>query len=167
MRALLLRLRHRSRLSLAPGVRIGRRVRVEVDPGARIVLGPRARIGDGTRLVARAGELRIGAGAVLGERCTIVALAGVEIGDDARLGQRVAIADFEPGADDAETPIRAQPPRAAPVRIGAGAVVDHGASVLAGVTVGERAHVGAHAVVAEDVPAGGSAAGTPAEVGAR
>jgi acetyltransferase-like isoleucine patch superfamily enzyme len=147
MGTLLLRLRHGRRLAVGSGVRAGRDVRVEAAPGARVVLGDGCEIGAGTRLVARGGELRVGRGAVIGERCVLVAHAGIEIGDGCRVGDWVSIADFEPVDTDAEAPLRAQGVRAVPVRLGARSVVDHGARLLAGATVAEGARVDAGAVV--------------------
>lgn len=166
-RARLLRHRLRPRVRLGRGVTCGRHVRLEADPGACIVIGDGVRLGDGTRLIARAGTLAVGPRSVLGARCTVVALGGIELGDDVRLGDWVTVTDFEPAPADPETPTRAQPLHVAAVRVGHGAILDHGACVLAGVAVGSRARVGAHAVLAADVPAGGAAEGAPATVRAR
>jgi maltose O-acetyltransferase len=46
-------------------------------------------------------------------------------------------------------------------------MVGAGAVVLPGVTVGEGARVAANSLVAEDVPAGATVAGVPAEVVSR
>ena len=53
-------------------------------------------------------------------------------------------------------------PRA--VVIGDGAFLGIGACVMAGVTIGERAFVGANAVVTRDVPPNGVVAGNPARL---
>jgi acetyltransferase-like isoleucine patch superfamily enzyme len=54
-----------------------------------------------------------------------------------------------------------------PTRVGRGASIGSGATVLCGVTIGERALVGAGAVVTRDVPPGATVAGIPARVLAR
>jgi serine O-acetyltransferase len=46
-------------------------------------------------------------------------------------------------------------------------VIGAGAAVLGPVVVGDRARIGANAVVLDDVPAGASAVGVPARVVAR
>lgn len=51
-----------------------------------------------------------------------------------------------------------------PVRVCRGADIGVNATILAGVTVGERSIVGAGAVVTQDVPAGATVAGVPARV---
>jgi maltose O-acetyltransferase len=53
---------------------------------------------------------------------------------------------------------------ARPVRIGKGVFVGTRAIVLKGVTIGDRARVGAGAVVTRDVPPGGVVAGNPARL---
>ncbi len=149
-------LRHRVRGLLAggrPGVvvqgapRLGRGVLLEAAPGARIVLGDGCVLLDGCRLHARAGELRIGAGAVLGERCTLVAHERVELGAGCRLGDGVVATDLAPVHADVEVPIRHQGVRTAPVRIGDGARVGPGAVLEAGAVVPAGDSVGAHRVL--------------------
>lgn len=48
--------------------------------------------------------------------------------------------------------------------LGAYVYVGAGAKILGGVTIGDRAIIGANAVVIHDVPAGATAAGVPAEI---
>ena len=52
----------------------------------------------------------------------------------------------------------------APIHIGRNAWIGRGVTVLGGVTIGERAVVGANSVVTRDVPAGSIAVGAPARV---
>ena len=92
---------------------------LQLAPGAQLVLGDGCRIGEHTRIVVQGGRVEIGAGAVLGERCTLVAHAGVTIGAGARLEEGAVVVDFDHVFDDVELPIRAQPLAAATVAIGA------------------------------------------------
>ncbi len=143
-------------------VAVARDARLSVAPGARLELGDGCRIGERTRIVVNSGCVTVGAGAVIGPRCTIVAHAGVTIGARARFDEGAVVVDFDHVFDDVELPIRQQPLRATAVTIGAGAHVGLGASVLRGVSVGAGAHIGPHAVVTRDVPEHASVGGVPA-----
>jgi acetyltransferase-like isoleucine patch superfamily enzyme len=145
------------------GVSVGRGVRFDVAPGAQLVLGDGCRIGDRTRIVVQAGRVEIGPGAVLGERCTVVAHCGVTIGARAQLGHGAVIVDFDHVFDDVERPIREQPLASAPVAIGEDALIGLGASVLRAVDVGARAIVDPRAVVTRDVAPDGHVGGVPAK----
>ncbi|HTW06359.1 MAG TPA: acyltransferase [Acidimicrobiales bacterium] len=54
--------------------------------------------------------------------------------------------------------------RLAPVRIGSGVFVGADSLILPGVTIGDRAVIGAGSIVTRDVPAGAVVRGAPAEV---
>jgi acetyltransferase-like isoleucine patch superfamily enzyme len=157
-----LRLARRAGVHAGRDIAVGRHVRVTLAPGAQLVLGDGCRLGERTRIAVNHGRVEIGAGAVLGPRCTIVAHAGVTIGAGARLDEGVVIVDFDHVFDDVERPIRSQPLRATAVAIGDGARIGLGASVLRGVSVGAEATVGPHAVVTRDVPPRASVGGVPA-----
>jgi acetyltransferase-like isoleucine patch superfamily enzyme len=146
----------------ARGAAFGRGVVVQVAPGARLEIGAGAAIGAGTRLHVRAGTVRIGERAVLGERCMLAAHAGIDIGDDAVLGDETVVIDFEHRYEDAEVPVRHQGIAAAPVVIGAGVLIGPRAAIERGVTVGERAEVGPLSVVRRAVPPGARVGGVPA-----
>jgi acetyltransferase-like isoleucine patch superfamily enzyme len=151
-----------------PGVRagrnvaLGRRVQLEVLPGALLVIGDGCRIGDRSRIVVQAGRVELGAGAWLGERCTIVAHTGITIGAGARLDDGAVLVDFDHVVDDVELPIRAQPLVATPIVIGERVRIGLGSGVLRGVTIGADAIVGPHAVVTRDVAPGMTVSGVPA-----
>src|SRR4051812_14523088 len=68
--------RLRGRRAGARNAAIGRGVVLDVAPGARLELGDGCAIGAGTRLHVRAGTVRIGPRAVVGERCALAAHAG-------------------------------------------------------------------------------------------
>lgn len=162
VRALRARVRSRGRVRLSGRPLIGRGVHFDVGPAGLVTLADGCVIGDGCRFVVRAGRVAIGPRAVLGERCRLVAHAGIEIGAHARLGEQAVVVDFDHRFDDVERPVRLQGLEVAPVRIGAGAGVGHGAAVLRGITVGAGARIGAHAVVTHDVAPGASVGGVPA-----
>ena len=123
-------------------------MRLDADAGATVDIAPDAVIGEGTRVHAR-GEavVRIASGAVLGERCVILAHERVEVGAGARLGDHVVLVDFDHSFDDVEVPVRLQPLRTAPVVVGAGAIIGPGVVVERGGRVAPGAIVLANTVV--------------------
>jgi len=110
-------------------------------------------------------SLRIGDGAVLGRNTYISCICDIEIGTDVLGGERVLIADSYRDYHDPDTAITFQRlSEPAPVKIGSGALLNVNVSILPGVTIGERACIGAGAVVTHDVPANAVAVGNPARV---
>ena len=97
-------------------------------------------------------RLRIGDRVHLGTEVLIDLAGEVIIEDEATLSMRcnlVTHIDVGPG------PLRQRRPREqGPVRIGRGAYLGLGATVLHGVTIGECATIGAHALIDRDVAAG-------------
>jgi acetyltransferase-like isoleucine patch superfamily enzyme len=141
----------------------GRGVVLDVARGAHLELGEGCAIGAGSRLHVRAGTVRIGAGAVLGERCTLAAHAGIEIGEGAVLGDEAVVVDFDHRHEDVEVPVRLQGVVGEPVVIGTGARIGARAAIQRGVTVGEGAQVAALSVVTRDVPPRARVGGVPAQ----
>src|SRR4051794_16117053 len=107
-RLTLLRLRSRGVLRAGRDVRIARGARVPVARGARVELGDGSALGPDSRIEASGGGVTLGAGARLGERAVVTAVAGVEIGPGALVGDWAVVADAEPTAADVETPLRSQ-----------------------------------------------------------
>jgi acetyltransferase-like isoleucine patch superfamily enzyme len=126
---------------------VGSGVRIAIAPGASVTLGDGVELGEQARIEALGGRVRIGAGTRLGERCTLAAAAGIEIGSGCSIGDYVLFADAEPSFDDVEAPIRLQPLRPAPIRVGDGARIGAHAALLAGAQVADGAVVGSYAVV--------------------
>jgi acetyltransferase-like isoleucine patch superfamily enzyme len=146
-RLALLRWRARGDLRSGRGVRIARGARVAVARGARVELGDGSALGPDSRIEASGGRVTLGPGARLGERAIVTALAGVDIGPRAVVGDWAVVADAEPTAADVETPLRDQLLRAAPVTIGADAVLGPHAVVGPGARIPARRQVAAYAVV--------------------
>lgn len=115
-----------------------------VEIGAGVLLGDRSSVGDGSRIV---GPVTIGEGAVLGERCRLIAKAGIVVGRRALLGDGVVITDFEADPADPDAPTRAQPLRSVPIEVGEGARIGHGACLLPGARVEPGAAVAPHTVL--------------------
>ncbi len=89
----------------------------------------------------------------------------VTIGENVLISGRVYITDHDHVFDDHQLPARkCHELKSAPVVIGDGAWLGEGCVILKGVTVGERAVVGANAVVTKDVPPFTVVGGVPAQV---
>lgn len=103
------------------------------------------------------GNLTLKHRACLGDGAVAYSLGVVEIGEGATVAQEAYLCA---GTHDFEDP--AMPLRTAPVKIGPGVFVGARAFVLPGVTIGEKAVVGACSVVTRNVQAGEVVAGNPA-----
>jgi acetyltransferase-like isoleucine patch superfamily enzyme len=147
VRVLWMRARSRGRLRAAPSVRLGAGARVNVAPDARVVLGDGVRLGPDSRIEAVSGVVRVGARSSLGERAVIVAHESVEIGSRVAVGDWAALHDAAPTYDDVERPVRAQPLRTAPIRVGEGAVLGPHAVLGPGAAVAAGQAVPAYAVL--------------------
>lgn len=148
-----------------------------VVPPARIENPHQISIGDGVLihehawLLVRGGSddnrptLTLGDRAVLGRFAKVVAFRSVVIGQGAVLADRVYLSDveYEPGHLDT-LPDRRMLTDPRPVVIGGGSFVGIGAIIKPGVTIGERAYIGAGSIVTKDVPPESLAVGQPARV---
>ena len=106
-------------------------------------------------------NLRFGRNVFVNHGCTALDLGGIDIGDDVMVGPNVQLVSSGHPLDP-ET--RRRSITTAPIRIGRGAWIAAGATVLQGVTVGDDAVVAAGAVVTKDVPPRTVVAGVPARV---
>ncbi len=97
-------------------------------------------------------------------RFTMFAAAeSLVIGDDIMIGPHCFITDHDHGVAPG-VPVWRQPLDVAPTRIGSGAWIGAGVTVLKGVTIGDNAVIAAGAVVNRDIPADTIAGGVPAKV---
>lgn len=143
--------------------------RIEIGDGVVLNSSPRGNpLGNARPATLR--TLRPNAELVLGPQvgasgCAIVAAASVRIGEGTFIGADAMIFDndfhspegeFRWGPPDADNP--------KPVVIGRGVFIGARAMVLKGVNLGDRAIVGAGAVVTKDVPARHRAVGNPARI---
>lgn len=107
-------------------------------------------------------NIRLGSQVYLNFNCVVLDVARVTIGDGALLGPGVQLLT-------ATHPLRASERRTGlelgkPIAIGEEAWLGGGAIVCPGVTIGDRAVVGAGSVVTRDVPRDTVVAGNPARV---
>lgn len=124
-------------------------------------------IGDGTRVGA---FVEIQSGAVIGKNCKISSHSficeGVTIEDGVFVGHGVMFTnDKQPRATNADgSPQSADDWAVIPTLVKRGASLGSNCTIVAGVTIGENAMIGAGAVVTKDVPDNKLAMGVPARI---
>ncbi|WP_095648354.1 acyltransferase [Pseudomonas indica] len=99
---------------------------------------------------------------VVGDRVTLK--CGVQLWDGLRVADDVFIGPNATFTNDRFPRSRQWPERFPETRIERGASIGAGAVILPGLTIGERAMVGAGAVVTRDVPARALVVGNPARI---
>ncbi len=147
-------------------------------------MAPDVRLGAGVRLFAFVNlygceigdETRIGTfveiqkGARIGRRCKISShtfiCSGVTIEDEVFVGHGVMfINDMNPRATNPDGSLQSEADwTCVPTLVKRGASIGSNATILGGVTIGERATIGAGAVVTRDVPDDAVVVGNPARV---
>ncbi len=156
---------------LVRGGRIGRRCRIQ--PGVCLACRPGHPIllGDGVQLMrgvvlstSRSGRIELGDHVYVGEYGVVTSNAAITVGPDTIIAPHVDLVDFNHRVDDPDRNVIDQPLDARPIAIGRDVWLGASVRVLAGVTLGDRAVVGAGAVVTRDVPERGIAVGVPARV---
>lgn len=122
-----------------------------LEPGCWITLAPEARI-------------EIGAGSFLNRETMLAAKERITIGSHVMFANHCFLGDADHRFDDPEMPITWQgfTPRG-PVEVGDNVWLGKGVVVTGGVTIGERAVVGANSVVTKSVPPRMIALGAPAK----
>jgi acetyltransferase-like isoleucine patch superfamily enzyme len=148
---------------IAPTVRLGRNVVIH-HPDLVNLYG--CQVGDDTKIGA---FVEIQKNATIGALCKISShtfiCEGVEIEDEVFVGHGVMfINDPYPRATNDGALQTEANWKVVPTRVRRGASIGSGAVIMCGVTIGERALVGAGAVVTRDVPAGAIVAGVPARL---
>jgi acetyltransferase-like isoleucine patch superfamily enzyme len=108
-----------------------------------------------------AGRIEIGDRVVISRGVHLVAFVSIRIGPGSMIGEYTSIRDAN-HKFDGDAPVRDSGHDAEPIEIGANVWIGRGATVLAGVKIGDNAVVGANAVVTRDVPAGTVVVGVPA-----
>lgn len=147
---------------IEPGVQIDRGLRFEqlgvLGFGDRVVLSR------GAVLHAQGGSVHLGADVFVGPYAMIYGHGGVRIGNDVLIAGHVCIVAVNHSIPDRHLRMRWLPDQVAPIVIGNDVWLGAGATVLAGVKVGDGAVIGAGAVVTRDVPPFAIAVGNPARV---
>ncbi len=105
-------------------------------------------------------NIRVGKNVFINSGCCFQDQGGIEIGDNALIGQQVVIAtlnhDLQPDKRGNMFPV--------PVKIGNNVWIGAKATILPGVTIGNGAVIAAGAVVTKDVPENTVVAGIPARI---
>jgi len=145
---------------IAPDVKLGRDVVIH-----NFVNLYGCEIGDGTKIGS---FVEIQRRVIIGRNCKVSShtfiCEGVRVDDEVFIGHGVTfINDKYPQAVTPEGALQTDADwTVVPTVVARGASIGSGATILCGVTIGERAIVGAGAVVTRDVPAGAVVAGNPA-----
>lgn len=130
----------------------------------------RLEVGEGTLFepnvwltAPRPAEIRIGSGCFLNLGVMVAAVELVEIGDHCMFANGCFVTDGAHRFDDPEQPVPWQGfTSKGPTRIGNNVWCGANVVVTSGVTIGERAVIGANSVVTGDIPPRVIAAGAPA-----
>lgn len=146
---------------IAADVKLGKNVRI-----AGFVNLYGCEIGDNSRIGT---FVEVQRGARIGKNVKISShtfiCTGVTIEDDVFVGHNVSfINDKYPFAVRAGAPSVQEEHEVVPTVVKRGACIGTSATILCGVTIGEKATVGAGSVVTRDVPAHATVAGVPARV---
>jgi acetyltransferase-like isoleucine patch superfamily enzyme len=148
-------------LCIAPSVKLGRDVKL-----SRFINLYGCEIGDETKIGA---FVEIQKNATVGKRCKISShtfvCEGVTIEDSVFVGHNVAfINDSYPRATTGDQLQTEADWKVERTLVRKGASIGSGSTILANITIGENALVGAGSVVTKDVPANSIVAGNPARV---
>jgi len=147
---------------IAPSVKLGKGVRIF---GFTNLYG--CEIGDDTKVGT---FVEIQKGARIGSRCKISShtfiCEGVEVEDEVFIGHGVMFTnDLFPRATAGSGALQSEADwKCIPTRVKRGASIGSNATLLCGITIGEKALVGAGSVVTKDVPPFTVVAGNPARV---
>jgi len=149
-------------LAIAPDVKLGQGVKL-----ARFINLYGCEVGDHSKIGA---FVEIQKNARVGRNCKISSHSficeGVTIEDGVFIGHGVTfINDTYPRATNADGSLQSEADwQVEPTRVKQGASVGSGSTILANLTIGENAMVGAGSVVTRDVPAHAVVAGNPARI---
>jgi len=149
-------------MPISPDVKLGREVKV-FHPDLVNLYG--CSVGDETKIGA---FVEIQKNASVGARCKISSHSflceGIVIEDEVFVGHGVMfINDRFPSATTESGSLQTESDWTVETTlIRKGASIGSGATILCGLTIGERALIGAGAVVTRDIPAGATVAGVPA-----
>lgn len=135
---------------------------LNVSPINTFLLGAHSGIEEFTVIDNGVGAVTIGNHSLIGLRNTLI--GPVQIGSHVVTAQNVVISGLNHCFEDCSQRIRQQGVRTAPIVIADDVWIGANVSILAGITIGTHAVVGAGSVVTKDVPPFTVVAGNPARV---
>ena len=109
-------------------------------------------------------KLNLGSNVTIQPMCYIEASGGVTLGNDVSIAHGATIISESHVYDDPDIPFKNQGMIYKPVRVGDDTWIGAKASILAGITIGKKAVIGANSVVTKDVPDYAVVAGCPARI---
>ena len=109
-------------------------------------------------------EIIIGDNVSLNTGCHVVAIAGIRIGSNTRIGEYTSLRDQDHAFDRTDVPIKDQGFTGASIQIGEDVWIGRGVMICAGTKIGDGAVVGANSVVTRDVEPYSIVAGCPARL---
>jgi acetyltransferase-like isoleucine patch superfamily enzyme len=147
-------------VTIGRGCRFEKGVRFSATDGGEIFISDRVHLAQDVYVFAYNGRVRINENVFVGRGSTIVACESIEIGRDTMISEYVVIRDQDHKLTP--RPVRTAGLASNPIIIGEDVWVGCKASVLRGAVIGDRAVIGAHALVKSQIPAGATAVGLPA-----
>lgn len=150
-------------------IRLGRKCKVHADAsidatrGAGVTFGNQVTLNRFAYVQGGVGGVRLGNHVEINNYSIVNGTGGVDIGEDTLVGPGVKLISYQHGYLGGSA-IRSQPVQARAIRVGRDCWIGANAVVMAGVSIGDGAVVGAGAVVTRDVPPNAVVAGVPAVV---
>lgn len=109
-------------------------------------------------------NMELGSNVTIQPMTYIEASGGVSIGSDTSIAHGVSIMSETHNTDEREIPFKCQGMTYKPVTIGEDVWIGAKATILAGITIGNKAIIGANSVVTKDVPDYAIVVGAPAKI---
>ncbi|MBL8399229.1 MAG: hypothetical protein JNL84_13985 [Candidatus Accumulibacter sp.] len=150
-------------------IRIGSKCKIHADASidasrsTGVILGDQVTLNRFAYIQGGDNGVRLGNHVEINNFSIVNGTGGVDIGDDTLIGPGVRIISYQ-HRFAAETTVRSQATEKKPIRIGRDCWIGANAIVLAGISIGDGAIVGAGAVVTRDVPDNAVVTGIPATI---
>lgn len=159
-------LRHPHKIRIGDNVVIDDNCLIDAkgDDNNGVTIGRGVFIGRNTILSCKNGDIEIGDEVNVGFNCEVFSASRVSIGQGTLLAAYTYLIGGDHDVSNRSVGISEQGRRSRGITVGEGVWLGARVSVLDGVSIGDRAIVGAHAVVRHDVPAGATAVGVPARL---